>query len=101
MKKILGIVLLLGTALGMQAQLLWKVSGNELTQSSYVMGTHHPPLSIKDSIVGMKQALADTKLPAIMNAAPTFVAVGAGHLPGEYGLLNLLKKKGYTVEPVN
>ena len=30
------------------------------------------------------------KLPAIMKAAPTFVAVGALHLPGEKGLLNLL-----------
>lgn len=28
------------------------------------------------------------------------VAVGAGHLPGERGVINLLKKAGYTVEPV-
>ena len=28
-----------------------------------------------------------------MKAAPTFVAVGALHLPGEKGLLNLLKDK--------
>lgn len=40
------------------------------------------------------------KLPAIMKTAPTFVAVGALHLPGDKGLLNLLKKQGYTVEPV-
>lgn len=40
------------------------------------------------------------KLPAAMKAAPTFVAVGALHLPGDKGLLNLLKKAGYTVEPV-
>lgn len=39
-------------------------------------------------------------LPEIMNAAPTFVAVGVLHLPGENGLLNLLKQQGYTVEPV-
>ncbi len=32
---------------------------------------------------------------------PTFFAVGAGHLPGEEGVLNLLKKKGYEVKPVN
>ncbi|HEY4650707.1 MAG TPA: TraB/GumN family protein [Pontibacter sp.] len=31
---------------------------------------------------------------------PTFFAVGAGHLTGENGLLQLLKKQGYTVEPV-
>lgn len=29
-----------------------------------------------------------------------FIAVGAGHLPGERGLLELLKAKGYTVEGV-
>jgi uncharacterized protein YbaP (TraB family) len=40
------------------------------------------------------------KLPAIMKTAPTFIAVGALHLPGDKGLLNLLKKQGYTVEPV-
>lgn len=62
MKKILGIVLLISVALSAQAQLLWKVSGNGLVQPSYIMGTHHlSPLSIKDSIAGMKQALADTK----------------------------------------
>lgn len=62
MKKILGLVMLLSITLGIQAQLLWKVSGNGLAQPSYIMGTHHlSPLSIKDSIAGMKQALADTK----------------------------------------
>lgn len=40
------------------------------------------------------------KLPAIMKEAPTFVVVGALHLPGENGLLKLLKKQGYTVESV-
>lgn len=40
------------------------------------------------------------QLPTIMKTTPTFVAVGALHLPGEKGLLNLLKKQGYKVEPV-
>lgn len=31
---------------------------------------------------------------------PTFFAVGAGHLTGKDGLLELLRKKGYTVLPV-
>lgn len=31
----------------------------------------------------------------------TFFAVGAGHLPGDIGLINLLKKEGFTVTPVN
>ena len=40
------------------------------------------------------------KMPAIMSDKPTFFAVGAGHLPGEKGLLNLLKQAGYEVEAV-
>ncbi|WP_153798108.1 TraB/GumN family protein [Foetidibacter luteolus] len=31
---------------------------------------------------------------------PTFFAFGAGHLGGENGVLNLLKKKGYKIKPV-
>lgn len=40
------------------------------------------------------------QLPSIMSEKPTFVVVGAGHLPGKEGLLNLLRGKGYIVEPV-
>lgn len=32
--------------------------------------------------------------------APTFFAFGAGHLGGEKGVINLLRKEGYTVSPV-
>ena len=35
-----------------------------------------------------------------MMAEPTFFAVGAGHLGGEEGLLNLLEEAGYTVAAV-
>lgn len=41
-----------------------------------------------------------TKMPAIMAQKPTLFAVGAGHLPGDKGVLNLLRKAGYTVEGV-
>jgi uncharacterized protein YbaP (TraB family) len=35
-----------------------------------------------------------------MKSKPVFVAVGAGHLAGEFGVINLLKNAGYTVEPI-
>ena len=37
----------------------------------------------------------------LISSQKTFIAVGAGHLPGEFGVIELLRKKGYTVEPVN
>lgn len=40
------------------------------------------------------------KMPGIMSAKPTFFAVGAGHLPGSKGVLQLLRNAGYTVEGV-
>lgn len=39
-------------------------------------------------------------LPALMKEEPSFVVVGALHMPGPNGILNLLKEQGYTVEPV-
>lgn len=50
--------MLLSLALGVRAQLLWKVSGNGLEKPSYIMGTHHlAPLSITDSIASLPQAM--------------------------------------------
>lgn len=45
----------------------------------------------KNWIVQMKE---------IMPQTPTMFVVGAGHLPGDLGVLNLLKEAGYKVEPV-
>jgi uncharacterized protein YbaP (TraB family) len=41
------------------------------------------------------------KLPKLMSEQPLFVAVGALHLTGESGLMNQLRKKGYTLTPIN
>ena len=39
-------------------------------------------------------------MPELINKNSVFFAVGAGHLGGEYGVVNLLRKEGYTVKPV-
>ena len=36
----------------------------------------------------------------LMPKAGLFVAVGAGHLPGPQGVLQLLRKEGYSVKPI-
>ena len=41
-----------------------------------------------------------TKMPALMIKKPTLFAVGAAHLPGEKGVLNLLRQAGYKVEGI-
>jgi hypothetical protein len=41
-----------------------------------------------------------TQLNVIMNKEPVFIAVGAGHLVGEMGLITLLRKEGYTLRPI-
>lgn len=40
-------------------------------------------------------------LPGIMAQKPTLIAVGAFHLIGGQGLINLLREEGYTVKPVS
>lgn len=39
-------------------------------------------------------------LPTLIDKQSQFIAVGALHLAGDYGLINLLKQQGYTVTPV-
>ena len=40
------------------------------------------------------------KMEEMMGNYSLVIAVGAGHLPGEQGVISLLRKAGYTVEPV-
>lgn len=57
MKKLVFILLAL-CALGANAQLLWKVSGNGAKDTSWLFGTHHvAPASLIDDIKPMRQAI--------------------------------------------
>lgn len=40
------------------------------------------------------------KIGKLSKEKATFYAVGAGHLGGKHGVINLLRKKGYTVKPI-
>ena len=40
------------------------------------------------------------KLQTLMPQNAVVIAVGAGHLPGDKGVINLLRKAGYKVDPV-
>ena len=53
-----------------------------------------------DLLLYSRNASWAKKMPAIMRDAPALFAVGAGHLGGEKGVINLLRKAGFTVRPV-
>lgn len=58
MKRSVFFLSLAFVAVSIQAQLLWKVSGNGLEKDSYILGTmHNAPASMIDEIPGMQQAL--------------------------------------------
>lgn len=62
MKRLFSLLLLLAVAIGSYAQLLWKVSGNGLSQPSYIVGSFHvAPANFVDSIAGLNDALASCK----------------------------------------
>lgn len=56
--------------------------------------------------VFMKRFLTDRnyqwslKIPKLISSQSTFIAVGAAHLPGKEGVLQLLRDQGYSVVPV-
>ena len=57
------------------------------------------PREMESMITARNQTWAK-KLPTLIETAPSFIAVGALHLPGEKGLINLLRAQGYQIEAV-
>ncbi len=58
-------------------------------------------------MMGSQEILLDRRnrnwipvIEAAMKKSATFFAVGAGHLPGRQGVLELLRKQGYEVKPL-
>jgi uncharacterized protein YbaP (TraB family) len=51
-------------------------------------------------LVVQRNYLMVERMQSYLRQGKTFVAVGALHLPGEKGLLNLLEQRGYTVSMV-
>jgi uncharacterized protein YbaP (TraB family) len=56
-----------------------------------------PPKLYKAMVTDRNIRMAD-RIAVFIQERPTFIAVGALHLPGVGGVIDLLRKKGYTVE---
>ena len=61
-KMFLTLLLTVMATTGMNAQLLYKISGKGLRKPSYIIGTYHlAPVSFVDSIPGLRSALAESE----------------------------------------
>nr|WP_319510501.1 TraB/GumN family protein [uncultured Draconibacterium sp.] len=58
-----------------------------------------PPEDYTDSIMIHRNQGMVAKIDSIVDNKSLFVAIGAGHLPYENGVLNLLAQKGYIIKP--
>ncbi len=67
---------------------------SELLKDTTLPGNFEEAFLIKRNKVMAK------RISKLIKKQPTFNAIGAAHLPGEHGVIELLRKKGYTVEPV-
>jgi len=67
---------------------------DELTKADPSIG------EFTDILLYDRNANWSKKLQELMPGNGLVIAVGAGHLPGVKGVLNLLRQAGYTVEPV-
>lgn len=81
---------------------LVKAYNNENIEALYAFSTDKRFTSEKTK----RQILDDrnrnwvNQMPAMIRNSSVFFAVGAAHLAGENGVINLLRKEGYTVKPV-
>lgn len=53
-----------------------------------------------EALVNIRNHTMEKRIRRIIRRQPTFIAVGALHLPGEDGVIKLLQNRGYTVRPI-
>ena len=69
---------------------------NMLDSIDKAMYTQH---YLKNMLFIRNQNMAD-KLDSVVRTAKVFAGIGAAHLPGEKGVITMLREKGYTVKPL-
>lgn len=67
---------------------LWKVFQEQMTGYEY------------DAIVKVRNLNWEKQMKELLPKQSTLFVVGAGHLPGEFGMINLLREAGFKVKPV-
>jgi uncharacterized protein YbaP (TraB family) len=54
----------------------------------------------KEAVLTHRNVKMAFRMDSLTNVRPTFFAVGVAHLPGDSGVIRLLRDRGFTVEPV-
>lgn len=67
---------------------LWSVFKDQMTRYEY------------DALVSVRNQNWKKQIVELLPAQSSLFVVGSGHLPGEKGMINLLKKAGYKVTPI-
>ena len=67
---------------------LWEIFQEQMTDYEY------------DAIVKVRNLNWEKQMKELLPKQSTLFVVGAGHLPGEKGMINLLREAGYKVRPV-
>ena len=67
---------------------LWEIFMEQMSKYDY------------DNVVTVRNRNWEKQMKELLPKQSTLFVVGAGHLPGENGMINLLRKAGYKVKPV-
>lgn len=68
--------------------ILWNVFKEQMTSYEY------------DALVSVRNRNWEKQIVELVPAQSSLFVVGSGHLPGEKGMITLLKQAGYNVEPI-
>jgi uncharacterized protein YbaP (TraB family) len=67
---------------------------------SYTLNSDTAINNMQDIMINQRNTNWANQFPVITNGKQLLIAVGAGHLGGNKGLLNLLRQRGYTVKAI-
>lgn len=67
---------------------LWEVFMEQMSKYDY------------DNVVTVRNRNWEKQMKELLPKQSTLFVVGAGHLPGEFGMINLLRNAGYKLKPV-
>lgn len=66
----------------------------------HIMQKDETMVALKTEFLDDRNRRMADKIDELLHKGSIMVAVGVGHLPGEYGIISLLLQKGYEVEPL-